>query len=44
VVLDHPIGEQLDVGIFRFLRELAELDLAHAADRGFFDKGIVFVA
>src|SRR5271170_6664418 len=43
MILDHPLGETLDVGIFRFLSDLAELDLRHAADRGLPDKGLVFL-
>ncbi len=43
MIFDHPLGETLDVGIFRFLSDLAELDLRHAAGRGLPDKGLVFL-
>jgi hypothetical protein len=43
MILDHALGETLDVGIFRFLSDLADLDLRHPADRGLPDKGLVFL-
>src|ERR1700730_7916487 len=43
MIRDHPIGETLDVAIFLFLSDLAELDLRHAANRGLPDKGLVFL-
>ena len=43
MILDHPIGETLDVCIFRFLSDLAELNLRHAADRGLLHKSLVFL-
>ena len=43
MILDHPIGEALDVGVFRFLSDPAEFDLRHAAYRGLFDKSFVLL-
>src|SRR5260370_33861348 len=43
MTLGHALGETLAVGIFRFLSDLAELALRHAAGRGLPDKGLVFL-
>lgn len=43
VISDHAIGEALNVGVFRLLGELAELDLSHSSDAGVFDKRLVFL-
>jgi hypothetical protein len=41
MILGHPLGETLDVGIFRFLSDLAEFDLSRTAGRCLPDKSLV---